>query len=388
MSTRRSTAPELVRPSATQPATPHRTTAADAAQRRGALAGSRRPRTGHALLRLQRTHGNRYVQQVVGRAGAAPGIQAKLRLGPAVDRFEHEADRVAQQVTGDPQRSTTAGPGPAAPAMHRAGGGATDPAVDPEVQHAIESARGTGSPLPDDVRAAMEQVLGADFRSVRLHTGTDADRLTEALGARAFTTGRNIFFGRGEYRPASTDGRHVLAHELTHVAQQAAGGGVGHGVLQRKVMRFKPDRVTLAQRQRTPVEVKGEGEAQIVDDAVDQAWTEFVAGDFSGARDSYTDQYLRRQLAYNQGEPGMHPAAAAGYVIEDKATAKLPSRFKRQSVGMIAGTRPDLTVKLERGLYALMDITASDSTGTSWRRRAAGCTTTTSPSSPRSSTRA
>ena len=66
----------------------------------------------------------------------------------------------------------------------------------------------------------MEQRLGADFDGVRLHTDARADRLSRSLQAQAFTTGNDIFFRRGGYAPGSATGRHVLAHELAHVAQQ------------------------------------------------------------------------------------------------------------------------------------------------------------------------
>jgi Domain of unknown function (DUF4157) len=87
------------------------------------------------------------------------------------------------------------------------------------VRQAIQGARGGGQPLPGHIRAPMERVLGADFQGVRLHTDPQADRLNRMLGARAFTTGQEIFLRRGEYRPGSTAGQRLLAHELTHVAQ-------------------------------------------------------------------------------------------------------------------------------------------------------------------------
>jgi hypothetical protein len=71
----------------------------------------------------------------------------------------------------------------------------------------------------------MEQAMGADLGGVRLHTDTRADRLARTLHARAFTTGQDIFFRRGEPGIAGGEGRHVLAHELAHVAQQSAAGG-------------------------------------------------------------------------------------------------------------------------------------------------------------------
>lgn len=131
----------------------------------------------HALLRLQRTHGNQYVQRVLGLARKAEG--------------EGE--------------------------------------VAPEVESAIERARGGGQSLEGGVRRKMESAFGADFSSVRVHTDQRAHELNQAVNALAFTTGQDIFFRDGLYEPASSGGQELLAHELTHVVQQ--GGEKIHGKL-------------------------------------------------------------------------------------------------------------------------------------------------------------
>ena len=198
---------------------------------------------GHALMQLQRTHGNRHVQGVVKAArhvaNPAPIIQTKLVLGAASDRYEREADRVAQQVVGQspgldqpvPQdaRSSRVMRAPDIQRMHGAEGGA----VDMGVQQAIQSARGGGQPLPDGVRAHMEQALGADFGEVRLHTDAQADALNQSLQARAFTNGQDIFFRRGGFEPGSQNGQALLAHELAHVIQQ---DGSASPLIQRKLV--------------------------------------------------------------------------------------------------------------------------------------------------------
>lgn len=133
-----------------------------------------------------------------------------------------------------------AGPQPAAPAaglmrMQRAMGNAAvqrmlvqraadtpEGEVSPEVESGIHAARGGGGSLDAGTRGAMESALGADFSGVRVHTDARADSLSRALGARAFTTGRDVFFRGGEFSPATPGGRKLIAHELTHVVQQAA----------------------------------------------------------------------------------------------------------------------------------------------------------------------
>jgi hypothetical protein len=98
-----------------------------------------------------------------------------------------------------------------------------DAEVAPEIEEAIQRARGGGQALDSGVRAQMEPALGADFSGVRVHTGSEADALNRKLNARAFTTGKDVFFRQGAYSPDSSSGRELLAHELTHVVQQAGG---------------------------------------------------------------------------------------------------------------------------------------------------------------------
>ncbi len=199
------------------------------------------------LRQLQQGRGNRYVQGLMepisttANSASAPVIQTKsLTLGPANDKYEREADRVAQQVMG-PGATQVATPQPPIatptvmrrPAMQGAEGGA----VDTGVQQGIQRARGGGHSLPDAVRTHMEQSLGADFSGVRIHTGARADQLNQSLQARAFTTGQDIFFRRGAYNPNGQGGRQILAHELTHVVQQvnASSNTANTGLVQRLI---------------------------------------------------------------------------------------------------------------------------------------------------------
>jgi hypothetical protein len=82
--------------------------------------------------------------------------------------------------------------------------------------------KGKGEPLEAEQRTGMESAFGADFGGVRIHTGGKAAEMSRKLRAHAFTHGPDIFFGAGEYEPRTTRGRHLLAHELTHVVQQGA----------------------------------------------------------------------------------------------------------------------------------------------------------------------
>lgn len=83
--------------------------------------------------------------------------------------------------------------------------------------------KGGGEPLAPDVRADMEHQLGADFSDVRIHTGDQAAKSAVAISAEAYTVGHEVVFGHRSFSPASSEGRHRLGHELTHVLQQRKG---------------------------------------------------------------------------------------------------------------------------------------------------------------------
>lgn len=82
--------------------------------------------------------------------------------------------------------------------------------------------RSGGVRLSPDVRNEMSRAIGADFRGVRIHTGDDAVKMNHELGAQAFTHGNDIYFNSGKYDPETSNGKRLLAHELTHVVQQGA----------------------------------------------------------------------------------------------------------------------------------------------------------------------
>jgi hypothetical protein len=109
----------------------------------------------------------------------------------------------------------------------RAGAGAFD--LDDDTAGRINSQRGGGQALDAGVQAKMGAATGHDFSGVKVHTDGEAHTLNEQLGARAFTTGQDIFFRSGEYSPGSSGGQELLAHELTHVVQQGTGRVSGGG---------------------------------------------------------------------------------------------------------------------------------------------------------------
>ena len=85
----------------------------------------------------------------------------------------------------------------------------------------IKDTKGGGSPMADTTKSFMENRFDSDFSDVRIHTGDYAAQMSNDLNAQAFTVGSDIYFNSGKYAPGASDGKHLLAHELTHVVQQS-----------------------------------------------------------------------------------------------------------------------------------------------------------------------
>jgi hypothetical protein len=98
--------------------------------------------------------------------------------------------------------------------------------VHPEVQGKIDSTRGSGTTLDGGVRSRFEGSLG-DLSDVTVHTDDTADALNRSVSAKAFATGTDVYFAKGQYSPGSADGDRLLAHELAHVVQQRGAASSG-----------------------------------------------------------------------------------------------------------------------------------------------------------------
>jgi hypothetical protein len=118
-----------------------------------------------------------------------------------------------------------------------AGDDAAEPEADAEADTASpvhDVVNSSGTPLDAGVRRDMEAAHGRDFSDVQIHTDTKAVESARSVQAHAYTVGNHIVFGEGRYQPDTAEGRHTLAHELTHVGQQrdgdvdgtSAGGGI------------------------------------------------------------------------------------------------------------------------------------------------------------------
>jgi hypothetical protein len=154
-------------------------------------------------------------------------VQAKLSVGQVDDPLEHEADRVADSVMRRPAQGVSVAAGSPQisrkySARHAEGkisvGAEAAAAEPPAIVHQV--LRSPGQPLDSATRAFMEPRFGRDFSQVRIHTDATAAGSAKEIHARAYTAGNNLVFASGQYSPRSTAGQTLLAHELTHVAQQ------------------------------------------------------------------------------------------------------------------------------------------------------------------------
>jgi hypothetical protein len=130
--------------------------------------------------------------------------EEELQQKPLADMVQREAIPEEEEVQKKPD------------VQRQASGGEASA----QVESAISGARGQGQPLSDDVRGSMEGAFGTNFGGVRVHTDEQSDQLNTSLQSRAFTTGQDIFFKKGEFNPGNQGGQELLAHELTHVVQQ------------------------------------------------------------------------------------------------------------------------------------------------------------------------
>ncbi|MDH3974187.1 MAG: DUF4157 domain-containing protein [Deltaproteobacteria bacterium] len=229
----------------------------------------------------QRNLGNSYMQSVAGNLqtvtrGSGPkiqrkcscggscsacsggeefkGIQRKLKIGPANDVYEQEADRVAEQVMRMPEsriqrkacssynenkegeqiqgRPVFGGTATLVQRQLKEKGDVLQPkeatgrtrGVAGDAQRNINHLRrGSGKPLSESERSFFEPRFGADFSRVRIHNNKGAANAAKSISARALTFGHHVAFGAGEYAPGTSAGRKLLAHELTHTLQQSEG---------------------------------------------------------------------------------------------------------------------------------------------------------------------
>jgi hypothetical protein len=150
-------------------------------------------------------------------------LQTKLRIGASNDPLELEADRVADQVLSAPAHSGLIGTTPRIQRFTRHSSGQADTAPDSVDRVLADS----GRPLDKALQQDMGQRFGHDFSQVRVHTGSAAEQSARDVNAYAYTVGNDIVFGLGRFDSNVTEGRRLIAHELTHVIQQSGEHALG-----------------------------------------------------------------------------------------------------------------------------------------------------------------
>lgn len=175
---------------------------------------------------------------------STPGVvqpAGSLKVSSPADSAEREAEQTARRIMRMPMAQTegavTAKCSPHAArfantirqyepvriARKQEGTARTSSAV----ASGISASRSSGKPLPSGIRQFMEPRFNADFSQVRIHTGEQAATLNRQVSAQAFTVGNQVYFGRDRFQPESSEGRELIAHELTHTIQQGAAAQDG-----------------------------------------------------------------------------------------------------------------------------------------------------------------
>jgi hypothetical protein len=160
------------------------------------------------------------------------GIQTKLKIGEPGDKYEQEADRIADEVMRMPEPSVQrqmetqeeeeeeemvqrkAIASPLSPVSQ-----GEDESEIPSIVHDV--LRSPGQPLDSETRGFMESRFGQNFGEVLVHSDVQAADSARTLNALAYTVGRHIVFDGGRYAPQTSTGKRLMAHELTHTLQQA-----------------------------------------------------------------------------------------------------------------------------------------------------------------------
>ena len=164
-----------------------------------------------------------------------PIVQPKLTINNPDDQYEREADAVAEQVrnsqaahvqptkVSNVQRKCAECEEEDKKKLQLKSSGGKAPVAERELENYVGGLQSKGRPLPDEVRNHYEPRFGYDFSQVRVHTDGAAAKSAETINALAYTSGNNIVFNAGQFSPFTDNGSRLLAHELTHVAQQQSG---------------------------------------------------------------------------------------------------------------------------------------------------------------------
>ncbi len=187
-------------------------------------------------------------------------LQPKLKINSPSDRYEQEADSIANKVMripptftqpkpyknenitedtiqqrplaaqistlnldGNAQRKCAKCEEEEKQVLQTKSNSSTTEAASNALTNQIQQSNGSGQSMDTNTKSFMESRFGTDFSNVRIHTNNSAQNMNQEINAKAFTVGNNIYFNQGEYNPDLDTGKKLLAHELTHTLQQGNG---------------------------------------------------------------------------------------------------------------------------------------------------------------------
>jgi Domain of unknown function (DUF4157) len=201
---------------------------------------------------------------------SSPLVQAKLAIGQVNDPLEQEADRIAEHLMTTPvpvpsiggvsprisRKCAACEAEDQAQTLQTKAATTSGPAAGYAPSAVYEAAGSSGQPLDASARAYFEPRFGHDFSRVRIHNDSAAHEAAASIDAKAYTVGSDLVFAPGQYAPHTPEGRQLLAHELTHVVQQA--GGEAPRLIQRQVFRPRHPSPTPARpHRRAPYRLHG-----------------------------------------------------------------------------------------------------------------------------------
>ncbi len=210
-------------------------------------------------------------------------VQQKLKMGEANDKYEQEADRVADKVVnqsnvdgvqkkeGEEELQQKPIANEVTPLVQKMESSEEEPVqmmqeeesvqkmdeeesvqkkeassgtASPSIESRLNQSKGKGKQMDGGIKSEMESGFGNDFSKVNIHTDENAAQMSQDLGAQAFAHGNDVYFNKGKYNPESSKGKHLLAHELTHTIQQS-------GTVQKK-----PDNTKATNKKKTTVKLE------------------------------------------------------------------------------------------------------------------------------------
>jgi len=184
-----------------------------------------KPLTGHITPLVQR-------QEELSEEEEEP-VQAKFKGGDMLQRMnsEYEEETAQRQSSDNDEKTETL--------LRKKTAWDETPEISNGTANAIQLLKGNGRSLYGAERSFFEPRFGADFSEVRIHNDTRASDIARSINARAFTLGSDVVFGSGEYSSATSSGRKLLAHELTHVIQQQKNPQLHRKIIQRRYSKRK-----------------------------------------------------------------------------------------------------------------------------------------------------